>query len=199
MPDSKYNRVHLTLNIAYSDKLAHVQVIYNYQYFIAKMCTCEDTLAHKLGALWWCHELWLAHNTSYHTAAGKVLIKTSKSFSYFIGYRFPPGSRPTKKWLVYGLFVQFWTGSWDISWKLDHCVCNSNGLTYHVTKDSDKLANQQVVTNCLHFHCTVVPQEEWVCAELAGLLWWRQLLNVNGKRASGYRMITVFRLKVPVV
>ena len=35
----------------YSNKLAHVQVIINCQYSVAQMCTCEDTLAHILGAL----------------------------------------------------------------------------------------------------------------------------------------------------
>ena len=34
----------------YSDKLAHVQVVIKSQYFIAQMCTREDTLAHYLGA-----------------------------------------------------------------------------------------------------------------------------------------------------
>ena len=32
------------------DKFGHVQVVINYQYFIAQICTCEDTLAHNLGA-----------------------------------------------------------------------------------------------------------------------------------------------------
>ena len=35
----------------YSDKLAHVQVVINCQYFVAQMCTREDMLAHYLGAL----------------------------------------------------------------------------------------------------------------------------------------------------
>ena len=34
----------------YSDKLAHVQVVINYPYSVAQMCTSEDTLAHYLGA-----------------------------------------------------------------------------------------------------------------------------------------------------
>ena len=33
----------------YSDKLAHLQVIINCRYSIAKMCTREDTIAHYLG------------------------------------------------------------------------------------------------------------------------------------------------------
>ena len=33
----------------YSDKLAHVQVVINYQYYAAQMCTREDMLAHNLG------------------------------------------------------------------------------------------------------------------------------------------------------
>ena len=36
----------------YSDKLAHVQVVINYQDSIAQMCTREDTLAHNLGVLY---------------------------------------------------------------------------------------------------------------------------------------------------
>ena len=32
----------------YSDKVPHVQVILNCQYFIAQMCTRENTLAHNL-------------------------------------------------------------------------------------------------------------------------------------------------------
>ena len=34
----------------YSDKLAHIQVVINSRYSIAQMYTCEDTLAHSLGA-----------------------------------------------------------------------------------------------------------------------------------------------------
>ena len=34
----------------YSDKLAHVKVVINYQYSIAQMCTRVDTLTHYLGA-----------------------------------------------------------------------------------------------------------------------------------------------------
>ena len=36
----------------YSDKLAYVQVVINYQDSIAQMCTREDMLAHNLGALY---------------------------------------------------------------------------------------------------------------------------------------------------
>ena len=35
----------------YLDKLAHVQVVINCRYSFAQLCTCEDTLAHNLGAL----------------------------------------------------------------------------------------------------------------------------------------------------
>ena len=35
----------------YSDKLAHVQVVINCQYFLAQLCTCEDGLAYILGTL----------------------------------------------------------------------------------------------------------------------------------------------------
>ena len=38
--------------IIYSDKLAHNQVVMNYPYSAAQMCTREDTLAHILGALY---------------------------------------------------------------------------------------------------------------------------------------------------
>ena len=34
----------------YSDKLAHVQVVFNCQYSVAQMCTCENGLANILGA-----------------------------------------------------------------------------------------------------------------------------------------------------
>ena len=34
----------------YSDKLAHIQVVVNFRYSGAQMCTREDTLAHYLGA-----------------------------------------------------------------------------------------------------------------------------------------------------
>ena len=34
----------------YSDKLAHIQVVINCRYFVAQMCTLEDTLAHNLDA-----------------------------------------------------------------------------------------------------------------------------------------------------
>ena len=34
----------------YSDKLAHIQVVINFRYSGAQMCTREDTLAHYLGA-----------------------------------------------------------------------------------------------------------------------------------------------------
>ena len=33
----------------YSDKLAQVQVVINCQYYVALMCTHEDTLSHYLG------------------------------------------------------------------------------------------------------------------------------------------------------
>ena len=33
----------------YSDKLAHIEVVINCQYFVAQMCTRKDTLAHNLG------------------------------------------------------------------------------------------------------------------------------------------------------
>ena len=36
----------------YSDDLAHIQVIINCRYSVAQMCTCEDMLAHNLGALY---------------------------------------------------------------------------------------------------------------------------------------------------
>ena len=36
----------------YSDKLAHVQIVINSWFFAAQMCTCEDMLAHILGALY---------------------------------------------------------------------------------------------------------------------------------------------------
>ena len=42
----------LILLLIYSDKLAHVQVIINCQYSVAQLCTCEDILAHNLGALY---------------------------------------------------------------------------------------------------------------------------------------------------
>ena len=35
----------------YSDKLTHVQVVFNCPYSIAHWCTSEATLAHNLGAL----------------------------------------------------------------------------------------------------------------------------------------------------
>ena len=34
----------------YSDKLAHVEVVINCQYFVAQSCTSEDGLAYSLGA-----------------------------------------------------------------------------------------------------------------------------------------------------
>ena len=37
-------------SLSYPDKLAHIQVINNCRYFVAQMCTPEDTLAHNLGA-----------------------------------------------------------------------------------------------------------------------------------------------------
>ena len=36
----------------FSDKLAHVQVVINCRYFVAQLCTREDTLTHFLGALY---------------------------------------------------------------------------------------------------------------------------------------------------
>ena len=36
--------------VSYSDKLAHILIVINCRYSIAKMCTCKDTLAHYLGA-----------------------------------------------------------------------------------------------------------------------------------------------------
>ena len=35
----------------YLDKSAHIQVVINYPYSAAQMCTREDTCAHNLGAL----------------------------------------------------------------------------------------------------------------------------------------------------
>ena len=35
----------------YSDKLAHVQVVINYLYSVAQLCTGEDMLAYISGAL----------------------------------------------------------------------------------------------------------------------------------------------------
>ena len=40
----------LVIESCYSDKLAHVQILINCRYSVAQMCTCEDTLAHILGA-----------------------------------------------------------------------------------------------------------------------------------------------------
>ena len=40
----------LTFLNYYSVKLAHTQVVLNCRYSVAKMCTCEDMLAHYLGA-----------------------------------------------------------------------------------------------------------------------------------------------------
>ena len=37
------------MKMLYSDKLVHVQVVINYQYSVAPMCTFKDTLAHNLG------------------------------------------------------------------------------------------------------------------------------------------------------
>ena len=36
----------------YSNKLSHVQVVFYCPYSVAHLCTCEDTLAHNLGALY---------------------------------------------------------------------------------------------------------------------------------------------------
>ena len=41
-----------TLNVHYSNKLSHVQVVINCPYSVAHLCTREDTLAHNLGALY---------------------------------------------------------------------------------------------------------------------------------------------------
>ena len=35
-----------------SDKLVHLQVVVNCRYFVAQMCTCEDTLTHNQGAIY---------------------------------------------------------------------------------------------------------------------------------------------------
>ena len=35
----------------YSDKLAHIQVVFSCRCSVAQMCTCEDTLAHYLDKL----------------------------------------------------------------------------------------------------------------------------------------------------
>ena len=37
----------------FSDKLAHVQVVINCQYFVAYLCTSEAMLTHNLGALYY--------------------------------------------------------------------------------------------------------------------------------------------------
>ena len=49
---SKTNTHKLSEQNLYSDKLAHIQAVINCQYSVAQMCTCEDTLAHNLGALY---------------------------------------------------------------------------------------------------------------------------------------------------
>ena len=38
--------------IIYSDKLTYVWIVINCQYSVAQMCTCEDRLAHYLGAVY---------------------------------------------------------------------------------------------------------------------------------------------------
>ena len=38
------------VNFNYSDKLAHIKFVINCGYFVAQMCTREDTLANNLGA-----------------------------------------------------------------------------------------------------------------------------------------------------
>ena len=43
--------IHETVMSFYSDKLAHVQVVNNCPYSIARMCTREDTLAYISGPL----------------------------------------------------------------------------------------------------------------------------------------------------
>ena len=45
-----YLEIMIVQQYAYSDKLAHLQVFVNCQYFVAQMGTREDTLAHYLGA-----------------------------------------------------------------------------------------------------------------------------------------------------
>ena len=50
MKQRRMDMIHETVMSIYSDKLAHIQVVINSRYFIAQMCTCEDTLAHNLGA-----------------------------------------------------------------------------------------------------------------------------------------------------
>ena len=77
----------------YSDKLAHVQVFINCRYSNAQMCTCEDTLAHYLGAPF--IYVIMRHNThitEYYvytkSSQGKIsyfLIKTKIVFSFFQG------------------------------------------------------------------------------------------------------------------
>ena len=41
---------HIVMSI-YSNKLAHVQVVINFQYSVAQLRTHEDTLTHILGAV----------------------------------------------------------------------------------------------------------------------------------------------------
>ena len=53
----------------YSDKLAHVQVVINCQYYVAHKCTWEDTLARYLGTP--CLDDVMSHNGL-----------TTKCFSY---------------------------------------------------------------------------------------------------------------------
>ena len=45
----------------YSDRLAHIQIVFNCPYSIAQMCTHEDTLTHYLGALF--IDVVMRHNT----------------------------------------------------------------------------------------------------------------------------------------
>ena len=44
--------IHETVKSSYWNKLAHTQVVINYIYSVAQMCTREDTLAHNSGALY---------------------------------------------------------------------------------------------------------------------------------------------------
>ena len=43
--------IHETVMNIYSDKLPHVQVVINCQYFVAQLCTHKDMLAYISGAL----------------------------------------------------------------------------------------------------------------------------------------------------
>ena len=50
-------------------------------------------------------------------------------------------------------------------------VCNKT-IFFVLFFCTDKFANQQVITNCLYFCCTVVHPEECVPAKMAHFLWW---------------------------